>query len=507
VPTKKEKQPLSVTHPELAKEADGWDPISITSGSNRKFSWKCPKGHKFEASVANRSKGRNCPYCSNKKILPGFNDLITSHPHLAQEADGWDPSTVSRGSVKKLKWICQNKHNWIAAPNSRTNQNSGCPYCSGKNILVGFNDLATTHPKLAEEAYRWNPKELTSGSRKKRNWICKKNHIWEAPIYSRSAGRGCPVCSNYLTQPGVNDLATLFPRIAQEADGWDPTKVNAGSSKKMKWKCAEGHIWDAVIDTRVRGTDCPFCSGRRAIKGKNDLFTLNPELAKEALDWDPTTLTSKSGQIRKWKCEQGHIWNSTPHNRSKSGCPYCAHKKVLEGFNDLATTHPDLSREADGWNPKTVIAGSHQKLQWKCTNNHVWSAVIKNRAKGIGCPTCATTSFDPNAEGWIYLIENDEWSMTKIGITNKPKNRVSLHLTRGWQLVDLRGPMEGHLAQQWEAAILQLLRAKGADLSNSKIAGKFDGYSEAWSKSTFEVKSIKELMRLTEEFEEGNKTH
>jgi hypothetical protein len=33
----------------LAKEADGWDPISITSGSNRKFSWKCPKGHKFEA--------------------------------------------------------------------------------------------------------------------------------------------------------------------------------------------------------------------------------------------------------------------------------------------------------------------------------------------------------------------------------------------------------------------------------------------------------------------------
>jgi len=33
----------------------------------------------------------------------------------------------------------------------------------------------------------------------------------------------------------------------------------------------------------------------------------------------------------------------------------------------------------------------------------------------------------------------------------------------------------------------------------------FDGYSEAWSKSTFEVSSIKELMRLTEEFE-GNQS-
>jgi hypothetical protein len=64
--------------------------------------------------------------------------------------------------------------------------------------------------------------------------------------------------------------------------------------------------------------------------------------------------------------------------------------------------------------------------------------------------------------------------------------------------------MDGHLVRQWEKAILGMLKAKGADLSNKKIAGKFDGYSEAWSKSTFEVSSIKELMRLTEEYEESN---
>jgi len=38
---------------------------------------------------------------------------------------------------------------------------------------------------------------------------------------------------------------------------------------------------------------------------------------------------------------------------------------------------------------------------------------------------------------------------------------------------------------------------------NPKLGGKkFDGWTEAWSKSTFDVKSIKELMRFTEEFEE-----
>ena len=94
--------------------------------------------------------------------------------------------------------------------------------------------------------------------------------------------------------------------------------------------------------------------------------------------------------------------------------------------------------------------------------------------------------------------------MLQIGITNKPEIRLGTHKRLGWELQELRGPMDGHLTQQWETAILRMLKAKGADLSNSKIAGKFDGFSEAWSKSTFEVGSIKELMRLTEEFEEKN---
>jgi hypothetical protein len=92
--------------------------------------------------------------------------------------------------------------------------------------------------------------------------------------------------------------------------------------------------------------------------------------------------------------------------------------------------------------------------------------------------------------------------MIQIGITNYPDQRLGLHKKLGWEIVELRGPMDGHLSQQWERAILRMLKAKGADLSNDKIAGKFDGYSEAWSKSTFQVSSIKELMRLTEEFEE-----
>jgi hypothetical protein len=180
-----------------------------------------------------------------------------------------------------------------------------------------------------------------------------------------------------------------------------------------------------------------------------------------------------------------------------SGCPYCAHQKVLAGFNDLATMFPEVAKEAYGWNPATVMPGSEKKLKWKCEYGHTWITSVSNRKAGNGCPSCVESGFNPNLDAYLYFLEHNHWVMYQIGITNYPNDRLKVHRNLRWTVIELRGPMDGHLTQQWETAILRMLKAKGADLSNEKIAGKFDGYSEAWSKSSFEVKSIKELMDLT----------
>jgi hypothetical protein len=237
---------------------------------------------------------------------------------------------------------------------------------------------------------------------------------------------------------------------------------------------------------------------------ETDLLTINSELASEAFGWDPREVSPGSEKKLKWKCMRGHIWEAVVYSRTaKTGCPFCSNQKVLVGFNDLATTHPQLALEADGWNPATVTSGSSNKnYLWKCQEGHNWKSNVKNRTVGQGCPSCAKTGYDPNLVGYLYFLAHPNWEMFQIGITNDPDRRLTQHRKLGWKLLELRGPMDGHLTQQWETAILRMLKAKGVDLSNAKIAGKFDGYSEAWSKSTFEVKSIKELMRLTEEFEE-----
>jgi hypothetical protein len=55
----------------------------------------------------------------------------------------------------------------------------------------------------------------------------------------------------------------------------------------------------------------------------------------------------------------------------------------------LSETHPEIAKEAFGWNPKIVLAESHEKIAWKCLNNHIWVEKIINRTENnVNCPKC-----------------------------------------------------------------------------------------------------------------------
>lgn len=436
---KRPKVPISVTHPSIAKKADGWDPSTVSAGSNKKLKWKCEYGHNWNAMVVSlTSQGQGCAVCAGKKVLIGFNDLATTRPELAKEALGWDPRTVTQGSGKKVLWKCGKGHQWEAVVANRS-QGNGCGVCAGKAIAVGENDLLTTHPEIARQAYKWDPRTVSVGSEKIRDWICIKGHVWQTPIYSRTAGNNCSICANMKVLSGYNDLFTTHPELANQANGWDPKLIIAGSHKNLSWRCANGHIWEARPNTRVSmGSECPVCSGR----------------------------------------------------------------KVLVGYNDLVTTHPDLSSEAVDWDPETKTKGMKSKLLWKCAEGHEWLASPQSRTTmQSGCPTCSLTGFDPSKDGFLYFLFHPQWLMYQIGITNVPNDRVNRHKKLGWEPLQIRGPMDGFLTRQWEQDILKMLRGKNVVLGSKKGVGKFDGYTEAWLQKDLPVSSLHDLMELVRDSE------
>ena len=129
---------------------------------------------------------------------------ITDNPILISEWNyekniDLDPSRLTLGSERKVWWKCSKNHEWQATIASR-HSGCGCPYCVGRKVAKGYNDLQTVNPILASE---WNfeknneltPMDITPNSGKKVWWKCSKGHEWQARIANRNLGSGCPVCA------------------------------------------------------------------------------------------------------------------------------------------------------------------------------------------------------------------------------------------------------------------------------------------------------------------------
>jgi DNA-directed RNA polymerase subunit RPC12/RpoP len=104
-----------------------------------KFWWICERGHYWQSTIAHRTAmGSNCPYCSNRRVLKGYNDFLTTNQngelinewsYSLNEANGIFPDSIVEGSKKKVWWICSMcGHEWSTTISSRK-KGSSCPNC------------------------------------------------------------------------------------------------------------------------------------------------------------------------------------------------------------------------------------------------------------------------------------------------------------------------------------------------------------------------------------------
>lgn len=186
------------------------NPFLLTCGSGKRAGWICKNNHKWEAMINLRNRGRNCPYCGNKKVCID-NCLATTNPKLASE---WHPTKngnltpfdVFANTRKKVWWMCKNGHEWLAHIYSR-NTGVGCSRCSNKKISV-TNCLAARNPFLAAEWHptkngKLTPYDLTYCSNTNAWWICKSGHSYYTTVNHRNRGDDCPICKKIIFRNGM----------------------------------------------------------------------------------------------------------------------------------------------------------------------------------------------------------------------------------------------------------------------------------------------------------------
>ena len=139
-----------------------------------------------------------------------FKDLASRYPELLAEWD-WErngdlkPTNVITSSNKRVWWKCKEGHEWsglIVNRARRGKADPGCPYCSGRKVLAGFNDLAATHPDIAAMWHprmnrRLEPTGVQAVSRKPAWWRGECGHVYQMAVRDRVRAKPgyCPYCS------------------------------------------------------------------------------------------------------------------------------------------------------------------------------------------------------------------------------------------------------------------------------------------------------------------------
>lgn len=211
-----------------------------------------------------------------------------------------------------------------------------------------------------------------------------------------------------MLNPEKSFLLNEWDTASNTIRGITPYNVTPGSKTEVSWKCPKcGESYTTCLYNRTskKPTGCPYCCvpPKKILVGKTDLRATNPELIPE---WDDTLNNIKMTEITRgsetqvyWICFNGHpSYLMSPCARTgkdKSGCPVCANKKVLAGYNDLESQFPEISREFDreknSKSPQEYLKFSGLPVYWKCPKcDYSYKMEIIRRTKnGQGCPCCS----------------------------------------------------------------------------------------------------------------------
>ena len=438
-----EKYNALKSYPDLKKYYDSEYPDNprleeLRPTSRKVVHWKCPDcGYRWEQPLHQRVRRDNgnhrvtsCPVCAGVSVKGVNANFPKEYPGIVSEWDyernGKKPNGIKQDSTQRYWWICPEGHNYRRSPQDRVNDYreglESCPICDGRRVIEETS-FAAKYPDIAAEwdyeknVHAFGPEHINADSTSFYYWKCKNGHEYRLTPSTivqrlRKGQKACPYCDNRRTLSGYNSLNDTNPDIAAE---WSPnneidvTQVMKSFRKSAKWKCpiCGGEYVARICDREVGDDSCPYCAGRKALSGYNDLNTTDAELASEYSsnnEIDVAEVMKSMKRAASWKCPTcGGEYEARICDREvgDDSCPYCSDKKVLSGNNDLATKYPEVLKEwcfientMLGLDPHDVLYKSHNVAWWQCgiCNNKYYMRIadrtLKEKRNQNACPYC-----------------------------------------------------------------------------------------------------------------------
>ncbi len=396
-------------------------PSDVRAGSNKSAWWLCAKKHEWKERVTNRWRGSGCPICRNRRYATADSSLEAKAPLLSLQ---WHPTKngdlqprdVTRGSSKKVWWVCLKGHEWPAVIAKRTG-GDGCPKCFAKTSSLEL--------RLYSEL-----KAIFKGARHRDKTFGKEADIFLPGINTaieidgrywhrnRSAEDRGKV--SYFQRKGIQLLRVReqgLPRLSK-------TNVffSARDSELVTTQSVFRAIKGLAADPKLRRKIDDWLRGRHfanereyqllvsasafALPGTS-LLERRPDVAKQ---WHPklnspltaNQVTFMSSIKAWWLCSRGHEWQAPISDRSSGrGCAYCSGRRASSS-HCLSSADPLLAQE---WHPikngilkpSNMTPSSGRVVWWLCSKGHAWQCSIHSRRAGVRCYECTKMGLIPRS--------------------------------------------------------------------------------------------------------------
>ena len=316
-----------------------------------KLKWECARGHVWEAKPnAVKNRGDWCPECAGKR------KTIKDMRKLAAKRGGKCLSTIYISMNTKLKWECAKGHVFEAAPahvkGTKNKKGSWCSECSGTKKLT----IEDMHTFAAEKGGKCLSTEYIN-ARTKLKWECAKGHVFES-LPKRS---WCAECAG-TKKLTIEDMQ----KLAAERGGKCLSTKYINSRSKLKWECADGHVWETNQEAIQQGNWCIYCH-----------FFLSEELCRTTFE---QLFGSKFKKIRP-------DWLISPKGHRMELDGYCANLNIAFEYN--GEQHYREISFGKGMNAEATLKKqkTHDLLKSKlCKENGVALFVVKHSADLASLP-------------------------------------------------------------------------------------------------------------------------
>jgi hypothetical protein len=259
-------------------------------------------------------------YHSRSKLIDLMNEIAEGH-------GGKCLSSAYVNMNTKLLWECAAGHKWEAIPSSMR-QGIWCPTCGHTKAADAQRESIEQMNELAKErrGLCLSPEYINSQSQLQ--WQCSHGHKWKALPHTIKKGHWCPICAN--SGSAAKKPIEYFQSLAKDRGGECLSTEHLGVFKKLKWRCKDGHEWEAVPKSILAGNWCPKCGrikvGNQLRKTINDMRALAEKNGGVCLSDEYLNATTKL----KWRCKEGHEWETTPDSVQQGRwCPKC---RRIEGW-------------------------------------------------------------------------------------------------------------------------------------------------------------------------------